>query len=130
MIRSISLAFIGICLSASQATASPPTYTIVTLKNGQEIGTRNIAAIELRNATSALVEAFQEQPPSYAVLLSIAKGMTAKTRCFNLYGSRIALASIESGKIDASANAEEFLKGSITSIEQVNAQTQITCEMR
>jgi hypothetical protein len=32
--------------------------------------------------------------------------------------------------LDASENAEGFLKKSITSIEEVNNNTQVTCEMR
>ena len=85
--------------------------------------------IELRIAAIALTNEFRDLTPSYDLLVSVAKDMTAKDRCFNLYGSRAALAFIEGGILDASANAEEFLKNSIASIEEVNSQSQVMCEM-
>lgn len=105
-------------------------YTISTFKNGQRIGTRKTEAAELRNAATALTSAFQEHTPSYDRLVSVAKGMTARDRCFNLYSSRVALASIEAGMLDASQNAKTFFQDSISSIEAENSQTQITCNMR
>lgn len=119
-----------LCATAAQTMAASTAFTISTFKNGQPIGTRKVTAAELRNAAIALTSVFQEQMPSYDRLVSVAKGMTAKDRCFNLYGSRVALASVEAGMLDASANAEGFLKYSIKSIEEINSQTQVTCEMR
>ena len=114
----------------TETEAAPPTYTIATFKNGQPIATRDVEPIELRHAAIALTTAFKDQTPSYALLVSAAKDMTAKDRCFNLYSSRAAMTSVVSGMLDASSNAKEFLKNSIASIEKVNNQTQITCELR
>lgn len=119
-----------LCAATTQTMAASTAYSISTFKNGQPIGARKVTTVELRNAAIALTGVFQEQMPSYDRLVSVAKGMTAKDRCFNLYSSRAALASVEAGMLDASANAEGFLKNSITSIEEVNGQTQVTCEMR
>jgi len=88
-----------------------------------------VKAVELRNAAIAMTNEFRDLTPSYDLLVSVAKDMTAKDRCFNLYSSRAALASVEGGMLDASANAEEFLKNSIASIEEVNSQSQVMCEM-
>ena len=118
-----------LCSAATQTMAASTAYTISTFKNGQPIGTSKVNAAELRNAAIALTSVFQEQMPSYDKLVSVAKGMTAKDRCYNLYSSRAALASVEAGMLDASAIAEEFLKYSIKSIEDINSQTQVTCEM-
>lgn len=119
------------CLAqAANPRTEMSTYTIVTLKSGQSIGTRKTEAAELRNAAIALTEAFPENVPGYENLLSVAKGMTAKDRCFNLFSSRVAMALIEADMLDASQNAEAFLKNSISSLEAVNSQTEITCEMR
>jgi len=109
--------------------AASPAYTISTFKNGQPIGARVVKAVELRNAAIAMTNEFRDLTPSYDLLVSVAKDMTAKDRCFNLYSSRAALASVEGGMLDASANAEEFLKNSIASIEEVNSQSQVMCEM-
>lgn len=130
IVRLILLSIAVLCAAATQTTAASTAYTISTFKNGQPIGTRKVNTVELRNAATALTSVFQEQIPSYDRLVSVARGMTAKDRCFNLYSSRTALASVEAGMLDASANAEGFLKNSITSIEEVNNQTQVTCEMR
>ena len=105
--------------------------TISTFKNGQPLGMRKTEAAELRNAAIMLAGVFQESTtPSYERLVTVAKGMTAKDRCFNLFSSRVAIASIEAGMLDASQNAEVFLKSSISSLEAINSQTQVTCEMR
>jgi|JI10StandDraft_1071094.scaffolds.fasta_scaffold1042309_2 hypothetical protein len=112
------------------AKAASPVYTVLTFKNNQKIGKRAVSAAELHHAASELVIAFQENPPTYEVLIEVAKSMTAKDRCFNLYSSRITLASVQSGLVDASANAEEFLVNSIRSIGEVNDQTQVTCDMK
>ena len=130
MQRSISLLTVLVLCVAVPTMAASTNYTISTFKNGQPIATREVKAVELRNAAAAMITAFQDRAPSYAQLVSVAKGMTAKDRCFNLYGSRAALASVKGGILDASANAEEFLKNSIVSIEEVNGQTQVACEMR
>jgi hypothetical protein len=124
------LAVLVLCAATAQTMAASTAYTISTFKNGQPIGTRKVNAVELRNAAVALTSTFQDQIPSYDLLVSVAKGMTAKDRCFNLYSSRAALASVEGGMLDTSANAEGFLKNSIVSIEEVNSKTQVTCEMR
>ena len=124
------LVFLLLDVAATQAVAASTVYTISTFKSGQPIGTRKIKAAELRNAAIAMTSTFQEKTPSYELLVSVAKGMTAKDRCLNLYSSRVAMASIEAGMLDTSQNAEEFLKNSISSIEAVNSQTQVTCEMR
>jgi hypothetical protein len=116
--------------SRTMAASSANYYTISTFKNGQAIGVREVNPDELRNASIALVSHFKDRIPSYGQLVSVANGMTAKERCFNLYSSRVALGSIESGMLDASANAEEFLKNSIVSIEEVNSKTQVMCEMK
>lgn len=130
MQRAISLVtLLVLCAAAPQSMAASPDYTIVTFKNGRPIATREVYAMELRNAAVALTSRFREQTISYSRLLSVAKSMTAKNRCFNLYSVRTALASVEGGLLDASANAEEFLKNSIASIEEVNSQSQVTCEM-
>jgi len=113
-----------------QAAAVPVEYIIFTFKNDQPIGSRQVKPVELKNAAIALSSAFKEQTPTYEVLVNVAKGMTAKDRCFNLYSSRVALASIEAGILDASQYAEDFLKNSINSIESVNDQTQVKCEMK
>lgn len=125
----LSAAFV-LCVATTQTMAASTAYTISTFKNGQPIGTRKVNVVELRNAAIALTSVFQDRIPSYDQLVSTAKSMTAKDRCFNLYSSRVALASVEGGILDASANAEEFLKNSIISIGEVNGQTQVTCEMR
>ena len=121
-----------LCTATTQtmAASASTAYTISTFKNGQPIGTREVSAVDLRNAAKHLTSAFQEQMPSYERLISVAKGMTAIDRCFNLFSSRVALASVKAGMLDASANAEGFLENSITSIEKVNSQTLVTCEMR
>lgn len=118
-----------LCAATTQSMAATG-YTISTFKNGQQIGTRKVNAVELRNATIAMTSAFQDRLPSYDLLVNVAKGMTAKDRCFNLYSSKVALASVEGGMLDASANAEGFLKSSIDSIGEVNSLTQVTCELR
>lgn len=123
-------AVLVLCAATTQTMAASTAYTISTFKNGQPIGTRKVNAVELRNAAIAMTSAFKDKIPSYDLLVSVAKGMTAKDRCFNLYSSRVALASVEGGILDASANAEGFLKNSIVSIEEVNSKTQVTCEMR
>lgn len=123
-------AAVVLCAATTQTMAASTAYTISTFKNSQPIGTRKVNAVELRNAAIAMTSAFQDQIPSYDLLVSVAKGMTAKDRCFNLYSLRVALASVEGGILDTSANAEEFLKNSIVSIEEVNSKTQVTCEMR
>ena len=130
MQRSISLLTVLVLCVAVPTMAASTNYTISTFKNGQPIATREVKAVELRNAAAAMITAFQDRAPNYAQLVSVAKGMTAKDRCFNLYSSRAALASVKGGILDASANAEEFLKNSIVSIEEVNGQTQVACEMR
>lgn len=56
--------------------------------------------------------------------------MTAKDRYFNLYSFRVTLASIESGLLDASTNAEDTMKNAITSIEEVNGRSKVSCEMQ
>ncbi|WP_227105137.1 hypothetical protein [Chromobacterium rhizoryzae] len=131
MPRALSLSA-ALILSALvvQAMAAPTVYTISTFKNGQLVGARKVKPSELRNAAIAMTSAFQEQTPSYDQLVSVAQGMTAKDRCFNLYSSRAALASVQAGMLDASPNAEQFLKNSIASIEEMNSQTQVTCKMR
>lgn len=113
-----------------QAVSAPVEYTIFTFKNGQQIGARKVKPVELRNAAIAITDAFQERIPPYEHMVKVAKGMTAKDRCFNLFSSKIALTSIEAGKLDASQYAQDFLSGSVSSIESVNSQTQVTCEMR
>jgi hypothetical protein len=123
-------AVLAICASTCWAKTTTPTYTIFTLKNGQQIGKRIVHVAELRDAATALIAAFQERTPDYSLLVSVAKGMNAKDRCFNLYSSRTALASVQGGIQDASANSEEFLNNSIRSIEEVNNQTQVTCDMK
>lgn len=130
MQRSISLLTVLVLCVAVPTMAASTNYTISTFKNGQSIATRQVKAVELRNAAAAMITAFQDRAPNYAQLVSVAKGMTAKDRCFNLYSSRAVLASVKGGILDASANAEEFLKNSIVSIEEVNGQTQVACEMR
>ena len=121
---------LALCIPVTNAFSASPAFTVFTFKNGQKIGARIVKGEELRNAAFTLVSAFQEQVPSYQQLISVAKSMTAKDRCFNLYSSRFALASIESGNLDGSANSEEFLKNSIASIESVNSETRVTCEAR
>lgn len=118
-----------LCVVTTQTMAASPAYTISTFKNGQPIGVRVVNLIELRIAAIALTNEFRDLAPSYDRLVSVAKDMTAKDRCFNLYSSRAALAFVEGGILDASANAEEFLKNSIASIEEVNSQSQVMCEM-
>lgn len=121
----------ALCTVATHSVAAPSiSYVISTFKNGQLIGTRKVNIVELRNAASTLSSAFQNEPPEYEQLLAVAKAMTAQDRCFNLYASRTALASVEAGIFDASANSEEFLKNSIASIEEINSYTQVTCAMR
>lgn len=120
----------AIFTTASLAKTAAPVYTILTLKNGQQISKRVVNSAELHNAAIELTIAFQARSPDYSILLGVAKGMTAKDRCFNLYSSRTALASVQGGILDASANSEEFLRRSIKSIEEVNNQTQVTCEMK
>ena len=112
------------------AAAASVEYSILTFKNSQQIGIRKVKPVELKNAAIGLSSAFKEQSPTYDVLVNVAKGMTAKDRCFNLFSSRVALASIEAGQLDASQYAEDFLKNSIASIELVNDQTQVKCEMK
>ena len=126
-----SVFVLGLNLIGTFAFAAQPEYnTILTFKNGQQIGVRNVYSAELRNAAVALTSAFNDQPPTYARLLSVAESMSAKDRCFNLFSSRIALSSVESGRLDASANAENFLKNSISTIDDVNSRTQVTCKMK
>ncbi len=120
----------GSSSSPSQRPEKSAAYIISTFKNGQPIGTRKTEAAELRNAAIGLAGAFQDKAPSYERLVSVAKGMTAKDRCFNLLSGKVAIASIEASKLDASQNAEVFLKNSIASLEAVNSQTHVTCEMR
>jgi hypothetical protein len=115
---------------ATRVEADASGFTISTFKSGQKIGVRKVKPQELRNAATTLVTVFQNQTPSYSRLIDVAKGMTARDRCFNLYGSRVALASVKSGKLDSSANAEEFLANSISTIEAVNTETQVTCKMQ
>ena len=124
------VALVVILGAAVESFGAQNVYTIFTFKNGQRLGARVVKPIELRNAAVGMTTAFREAKPSYAVLLDVAKSMTAKDRCFNLFSSRIALASASSGLLDVSANAEEFLKNSVASIEEVNGQTQVACEMR
>ncbi len=131
MQRSILLlTCIMLCIATTQTMAAPTTHTIATFMNGQPIGTRVVKSVELRNAAIAMTNAFKNQTPSYVILESVAKGMTAKDRCFNLYSSRFALASVEVGMLDSSANAKEFLENSIASLQAVNSLSQVTCEMR
>ena len=126
-----SVFVLGLSLIGTFAFSAQPEYnTILTLKNGQQIGARNVYPAELRNAAIALTSAFNDQPPSYARLLSVAESMSAKDRCFNLFSSRFAFASIDGGLLDASANTENFLKNSIKTIEDVNSRTQVTCKMK
>ena len=126
-----SVFVLGLSLIGTLAFAAQPDYNaILTFKHGQQIGVRNVYPAELRNAAVALTSAFNDQPPTYARLLSVAESMSAKDRCFNLFSSRIALASVEGGLLDASANAENFLKNSISTIEDVNSRTQVTCKMK
>lgn len=126
-----SFALMWLCLFAPSASAAPPDHnSILTYKNGLQIGKRDVYPVELRNAAVLLTSTFKEQLPSYGRLVSVAEGMSAKDRCFNLFSSRAALASVQSGMLDASANAESFLKNSIASIEEVNTRTQVTCKMQ
>lgn len=111
-------------------SASPKAGSISTYKNGQLIGVRPVMNSELRDAATALSLVFRDKAPSYDHLVNVAEGMTAKNRCFNLYSSRFALASIEAGKLDASSSTRVFLKDSISSFEAVNSRTQVKCEMR
>ena len=113
----------------SQAMAEQNSYTIYTFKNGMRLGTRIVTVMELRESAVYLTTRFQEQTPSHDRLATVAKSLTAKDRCFNLYSSRSALAAVQAGMLDASPNAEDFLKNSVESIEEVNRQTQVTCEM-
>lgn len=124
-----------VCTAASQTIAASTgktisTYTISTFKNDQIIGTRKVNEVELLSMAIGFTSEFKAQTSSYDLHLRVAKGMTAKERCFNLYTSRVALASVEAGVLDASANAERFIRNFITSIEEVNTQTQVVCEMR
>lgn len=118
----LTLAFVMQSTASAQEVSS-----ITTSKNGQVIGVRKVTGDELRNSAVVLSTAFQERAPTYEHLLNVAKGMNAKDRCFNLFSSKVTLASIAAGKLDASQNAEAFLKGSISSLEAVNSQTQVKC---
>lgn len=113
----------------SQAMAEPNSFTIYTFKSGMRLGTRIVTVMELRESAVYLTTRFQDQAPNYDRLVTVAKSMTAKDRCFNLYSSRTTLAAVLAGMLDASPNAEDFLKNSVASIEEVNYQTQVTCEM-
>ena len=110
-------------------TEKSTAYIISILKNGQEIGTRKTEATELHNAAIALASVFREKASSYERLVAAAKGMTAKDRCFNLFSSKVAMASIEAGMLEASQNAQMFFKISISALDAVNNKTQVTCEM-
>ena len=125
-----ALATLLILIASNQANAQPDSYTIYTFKNGMRLGTRIVTVVELRESAAFLTTRFQDQSPSYLRLVTVAKSMTAKDRCFNLYSSRSTLAAVQAGMLDASPNAEEFLKNSAASIDEVNRQTQVTCEMR
>lgn len=129
MAPKIGLALISVVL-AQQVIAAPQDYAIYTFKNEQLLGTRKVKLSEMRDGAIALTSTFKDKSPSYQVLLDVAKGMTAKDRCFNLFVSRVAIASIEAGKLDASQYAEEFFGNSIESIEAVNTATQVRCEMK
>lgn len=123
--------FVFFGIKPTKSEAAPISYVISTFKNGKQVGARKVNVGEIHAAASALNAAFQnESAPQYEQLFAVTKTMTAKERCFNLYASRSALASIETGIFDASANAEEFLNNSIRTIEDVNIQTQVTCQMK
>ncbi len=126
--NSAFFALIALCACASVCAAPGPT--ISTFKNGQVIGIRATTTEEVRAAATAMATAFEKDPPNRAALLGAAKAMTAKARCFNLYMGRVAMASIQAGKIDASANSEAFLQDSIATLSEVNDQTQVKCEMK
>lgn len=106
------------------------TYTIATFKNNSPIGIRSVEAVEIHDTVIYFINEFREITPSYGLLISVAEAMSAKENCFNLYMTKIALASVEVGILDASTNAKEVLKNSIASIKEVNSKNQVTCEMR
>lgn len=126
LLLALLASFSAICM----AKTPPPTYTIVTFKNGHEIGKRTVRIVDLHNAARALISAFNDRTPDFGLLVGVAKSMPAKDRCFNLFSSRVALASVQAGIFDTSANSEDFLNKSIRSIEEVNSQTQVTCDMK
>ncbi len=112
----------GSAASPLQRPEKSTAFIISTFKNGQPMGTRKTEAAEFRNAAIGLVSTFQDKTPSYERLVSVAKSMAAKDRCFNLLSSKFAIASVEAGIVDASQNAEMFLKNSVASLEAVNSQ--------
>lgn len=123
----MAMAFVCSTSAAAQKDAG---YVISTYKNGAKVGSRKVTATELRNASIGLVDAFQAGRPDYQILLKAAKSMTAMDRCFQWFVAGIAMASIQSGALDASANAENFLQDSKESIGETNTATRVTCDMR
>lgn len=128
---SLPKAFLVLSLAFAHLSAesAPSFYTIKTYKNGIAISARKVTVAELRSASHAMIDAFKDSSPSYDFLVNIANSMNAKERCFNLFGARTALATIETGIIDASKNSEESLKKSIASFEEVNGNTNVSCTM-
>ena len=124
------LALMLVSLTYQIAEAAPDSYSISTLKNGQQIGLRKVSSVEMRQSSSALANAFQEKRPSYDEMLDVAASMTAKDRCFNLFSAKLAVGAVEAGKIDVSATAESFLKDTIATIDQINKQTNVSCEIK
>ncbi|MGY8624340.1 hypothetical protein [Chromobacterium violaceum] len=120
----LSLAFVHF-----SAESAPSFYTIKTYKNGIAIDAHQVTVTELSSSSHALIDAFKDSNPSFDFLIQIANSMNAKERCINLFGARTALATIEAGIIDASKNAEETLKKSITAFEEVNSNTNVSCTM-
>jgi hypothetical protein len=119
-----------LCLCASSAALAASGYTISTFKNGQLVGARKVSNEELRAAATGMASAFQQASPSHDQLLAAARSLTAKERCFNLYGGRLAAASVEAGKIDTSVDAEAVLQDSIATLTEINNQTHVTCDMK
>ena len=105
-------------------------YIISTFKSGQAIDVRRADVAQLRDAAFAMTNALQKNTPSREQLLNAAKATPEKDRCFNLHSSMVALASIDAGTLDALQKTRELLRNSISSIEAVNSEAKINCEMR
>ena len=71
MQRSISLLTVLVLCVAVPTMAASTNYTISTFKNGQSIATRQVKAVELRNAAAAMITAFQDRAPNYAQLVRL-----------------------------------------------------------
>lgn len=118
------------CLTALSSAAEPADYMVETFRGGQLVHQRPTSRVEFQNSAKALIQFSSDRTVSHVQQVDMARALDARSRCFNLYATRMAAGGVALGKIDANANAEDFLKESAATLEDVNKKTGVSCGLR